>query len=301
MTIDDLLAELRRAWRRLLLGAVLGALLGVAAALVLPSWYRATVVVAPAADIAQGAGGLSSLASRFGGLASMAGIDLGAASTDREAITLETLRGHTFLVDFVRRRDLLVPLFAGRAFDAASRKWDIDPSVYDVADERWLKPDPDSGDPVPSDFKVHKRFSKRLYVDEDRRSGMIRISLEARSPVVAVEWINWLVADLNDYLRRKDIDEARRTIGFLEQQIRTTQVTEMQAIFYRLIEEQTKTLMLAQVRNEYALKVVDAPLVPDKPAQPNRVLLVALALLAGLALAALSVILRPMMRRRQVG
>ena len=59
--------------------------------------------------------------------------------------------------------------------------------------------------------------------------------------------------------------EARKTIGYLEQQIRGTKVLEMQGIFFRLIEEQTKTLMLAQVRDEYTLKIVDAPIVPDTP------------------------------------
>ena len=101
--------------------------------------------------------------------------------------------------------------------------------------------------------------------------------------------------------RRKDTDEARRTIGYLQEQIGSTPVNEMQAIFYRLIEEQTKTLMLSRVRDEYALKIVDPPLVPDRPAFPNRVLLAALAAIGGLAVALLSILLLPARRARRSG
>ena len=292
MTLTEFLAQLRAHWGRLLVGAVAGTVVGAAVAFVLPSYYRAAVVLAPAADVSQGAGALSSLASRFGGIASIAGIDLGASGADRSAVTLETLRGHTFLVDFAKRRELVVPLFAGRSWDPATGKWDIDPGIYDVARKSWVKKAWLPGDPEPSDYRIYKRLSKQLYVDEDRRSGMIRVAIESRSPGASAVWVTNLVSDLNNYLRRKDIADARRTIGYLQEQIRATQVTEMQGIFFRLVEEQTKTLMLAQVRDEYALKVVDAPLVPDKPAQPNRVLLIALTALAGFALAAITIFLQ---------
>jgi hypothetical protein len=96
-----------------------------------------------------------------------------------------------------------------------------------------------------------------------------------------------MAADLNDYLRKQDSEEARRTLDYLQREISQTQVREMQNIFYRLIEEQTKTLMLARVRPEYALKVVDPPVVPDRPAWPSPLVTAAFGALAGAALTVL--------------
>jgi hypothetical protein len=301
VTLAELLGLCRAHWLRLLAGLVLGAGAGAVAGFVLPSWYRAALVLAPAAELTQSAGGLASLASRFGGLASIAGIDLGASSTDRSAVTLETLRGHKFLVDFAKRRELVVPLLAGSGYDPVAKKWSIDPRVYDEKAGAWQWRGLLNRRKEPTDFEIYKKLSKRIYVDEDRKNGMIRMAVEARSPVAAAEWASLLVRDLNDYLRRKDTEEAKRTIGYLEQQIRQTPVAEMQSIFYRLIEEQTKTLMLAQVRDEYALKLVDPPLVPDRPAFPNRVLLFALGGIGGAALAFLTVLLFPSRNVRRTG
>ncbi len=296
MTLAELVRLCQFHWKRLLLGLLIGLGGGAAAGMVLPSWYRAEFVLAPAAELSQSAGGLASLASRFGGLASIAGVDLGATSTDRSAMTLETLRGHTFLVDFAKRRGLVIPLLAGQSYNPATKVWTVDQSIYDERTRQWQWRGLLTKRKEPTDFEIYKKFSKRVFIDEDRKSGMIRMAVEARSPQLAADWANLLVRDLNDYLRRKDTDEARRTIGYLQEQIGSTPVNEMQAIFYRLIEEQTKTLMLSRVRDEYALKIVDPPLVPDKPAFPNRVLLAALGALGALALALVTVLLWPSRR-----
>lgn len=62
------------------------------------------------------------------------------------------------------------------------------------------------------------------------------------------------MADLNQVMKQKDIDEAQRNIAYLKVQLEKTSVADMQTVFYKLIEEQTKTLMLAEVNQEYVLK-----------------------------------------------
>jgi LPS O-antigen subunit length determinant protein (WzzB/FepE family) len=53
-------------------------------------------------------------------------------------------------------------------------------------------------------------------------------------------------------------------------------------MLFSLIEEQTKTLMLANVREEYVFKTVDPAVVPERKSKPMRVFIVILtALLSG--------------------
>ena len=62
------------------------AIIAIIFALLIPDTYRAEALVAP--DDSDRAGGLSSLAAQYGGLAGLAGIDLADQSVDRTALAL---------------------------------------------------------------------------------------------------------------------------------------------------------------------------------------------------------------------
>lgn len=283
--------------RSLLVGTclVVGTLAGALAAWYLPSYFRAQMTLAPAADLASasGPGGLGSLASQFGGVASLAGINLGASGTDRSTVTLETLRGQGFLVDFARRRGLVVPLFAARGVDPASGEILINGRVYDAATQQWHRSMLFNTRPEPTDSEVFRKMSRFFKVAQDRKTGIVTLTVDSRSPRYAFDWATMLVADLNDFLRQRDSEEAKITLRYLDKQIAETQVQDMRQIFYKLVEEQTKTLMLAQVRKEYALKVIDPALVPDRPVWPGKVATVAIGALGGLSLGLLLAMLFP--------
>jgi hypothetical protein len=287
----ELVRLLTAHWKRHLIAMLVFGVFGYFVAARLPAYYRTQLVLAPAAQLSADTGGLGGLASRIGGLASVAGIQLGAARVDRETITLETLRGPTFLIGFAQRRALVLPLFAGKSYDPSKGEWQLDPKIYDVKKGTWTPEAWARGNSGPSDADIFKEISQRISVEEDRRTGIIRVSVESRSPIVAVQWASTIIEDLNNYVRDKDVQEAKKTLEYLQQQVGTTQVSEMRSIFFALIEEQTKTLMLAHARPEYALKVIDSPVLPDKPSWPRRRLLAALAALAGLALATASVLI----------
>ena len=71
----------------------------------------------------------------------------------------------------------------------------------------------------------------------------------------------------------------------------------MQNVFYQLIEEQTKTLMLAEVKDEYAFKVIDPPVVPEEKVGPKRALICILSILLGGMLGVAIVLIRYVSRR----
>ena len=66
----------------------------------------------------------------------------------------------------------------------------------------------------------------------------------------------------------------------------------MQTIFYQLIEEQTKTMMLTEVTEEYVLKTIDPPNVPDEKDGPKRALICVLGTMFGGVLSVLIVLIR---------
>ena len=63
-------------------------------------------------------------------------------------------------------------------------------------------------------------------------------------------------------------------------------------MFAELIEQQTKTVMLASASDEYVFQVIDPPVAPELKSEPQRALICALGVLLGGMLAVVLVLVR---------
>ncbi|TON98888.1 LPS O-antigen length regulator, partial [Vibrio parahaemolyticus] len=79
-----------------------------------------------------------------------------------------------------------------------------------------------------------------------------------------------------------------------------TAVADMQSTFYKLIEEQTKSLMLAEVQEEFIFKVVDPAVVPELEDGPKRALICVLGTLLGGMLGVAIVLVRFAFRKEDI-
>ena len=237
-------------------------------ALSLPNVYRAEALLAP--NEGSGASALSSLAAQYGGLASLAGINLSSGNNDKTAVGLAILQSQQFISDFVVRRELLVPLMAASGWNEDTGELEIDDSVFDSSTNSWVRKPNKHGNIVPSGQEAFRQFREILSVNQDRRSGMVRIGVEHYSPAIAAQWVTWLVEDANRALMSQDVREAEQAIKYLREQVEITSLATLQSVFFKLIEEQTKTVLLAKVSDEYFLKTIDPAIAPEERARPNR-------------------------------
>ena len=252
---------------------------GVLYALSQPNTYKAEAVLASAND--NKSGGLAGMAAQFGGLASLAGINLGGGGTDSKAMALAVLQSRQFINAFINKYDLLVPLMAGEKWSESTDTLVLDPEIYDPETKTWLREVEPGKSPIPTDWEAYKEFKKLIAVSESKDNGLVTLSITHLSPTIAKQWVDWLVTDLNAWVKKESLDETRRNIGYLEEQIKKTSISDMQSVFYQLIEEQTKNLMLAQVQDEFAFKTIDPAVVPEEKAGPKRALICVLAVLLG--------------------
>lgn len=255
----DLIAAWLLLWRYrylVLLCSALCAALAIVIALSLTPVFRASVVVTEVQDSRMGA--ISGLTSQLGGLASLAGVNLGGAGgSNREARAV--LESRHLVEEFVRRNDLARVLL------------------------------PKSKQP-PSLWLAVERFRESaLQIHDDKLKGTITISVDWPDPVVATHWANEFVALANESVRARAIEESTRSISYLNEQLPKTDVVEVRRAMFGLLENETKTLMLAHARTEYAVTVVDPAVVPEHRISPKRTLMVivggALGLFIGAALA----------------
>lgn len=254
------------------------AIISLIVALNLPDIYRSDTLLAPAGSQQQSPiGALGQL----GGLASLAGINIGEPSVDKTALALEILRSRDFIGRFIEKYDLFVPLMASKEWDLKSNKLVIDDDIYNESTKTWVREVSPPLKPKPSLQEAYEKFLELMQIQQSKDNGMVTLSIEHYSPYIAQEWVSLLITELNLFMKRRDMQEAQRSMSYLEQQLKETQVEELRSVLFQLIEEQTKTLMLTQVTDEYAFKVIDPPIVSEKKAKPSRALICILSTLFG--------------------
>ena len=262
----------------------------IAFALSKPDVYKASILLAPASS--DSAGGMGALAGQFGGLASLAGISLGGGGTDKTALALEIIKSRAFLETFIIKHELLVPLMASENWDRATDSLVIDKELYDSKNKKWLREASYPKKSEPSSWEAYKEFLKLLSITQDKATSLVTIDVGFYSPEVAKQWLILLVNDVNDFMREKDEKETQSSIDYLTKQLEKTEVSAMETVFYQLIEEQTKNMMLTKVSAEYVLKTIDPAQVPEKKSGPKRALIVVLGTILGGILSVLIVLIR---------
>lgn len=245
-----LYALLESRWKFLLGATLFGAALAAGVALLMQPIYRAEVVIAPKT---QGPGALNSLSEELGGLAALAGVELGDAS-DRKEESIATLGSRGFARDFIAAEKLMPVLFEER-WDARAGRWREDVKV----------PTLEAG--------VKKFTDDVRAITEDRKSGLITLTVEWNDAEASARWANRMVDTLNERLRARAISEAERNTEYLNQELLKTSVVELRQAIYRLIQEQVNNAMLANVQRDYAFRVIDPAVPPETRARPKRTLM----------------------------
>lgn len=278
--ITDLIAGFRSyQWRLVSIVAVMTGI-GVLYSYLATPIYESEIVLMPVAD-EDAAGGAQALMSQLGGLAAIAGLSGNSSSNStHEAIAI--LKSRSFTEGFMKDLDLL-PVLYQNDWDAESKTWTKG-----------------TGEEVPTYIKAYKLWDREVRtVQSQDDTGLVIIKINWRDPEVAAVWANELVSRLNAHLRNRAAKEAERTIAYLKAQLAKTSILEVEQGIYDLLENELKRLMITNIREEYAFKVIDAavPSTADDHIRPNRPMIVGLSFFAGLFFSAVYCLALQLKRR----
>jgi uncharacterized protein involved in exopolysaccharide biosynthesis len=248
---NDLVQLIKLLWRNrwIIIGStVVGGGIAVFLALSATPTFRAEATVT---EVTNGQlGGAASLANQFGGLASLVGVNLsGLNNNGREAQAL--LKSRRLCEEFVVRNKLIPILYPPPAKQ---------PTMW---------------------MAVKHLRDDIVQIRDDKRAGLTIVAVTWKDPVVAARWANEFVGLANELMRARDITDSQSSIDYLNKQITTVSEVEVKKVMYGLIESETKTLMLANSRKEYALTVVDPAVAPELKFAPRRTLMTLLGLVLG--------------------
>ena len=151
--------------------------------------------------------------------------------------------------------------------------------IWDAETQAWLVTSEQEDE--PTEQKAIESFKACLTVDEDKKSGLITLSISWKDPEVAAQWANDLVKQLNEQLREQAIADSKKRVGYLEQELAKTTLQDMRAVLYNLLESEKQKAMLANVNEDFALEVIDPAVAPKTRENPKRKLIVALGGVCG--------------------
>ena len=233
--------------------------------------YDAVIVISPVTSTSEkslGGGALGSL----GGLAALAGMSLGSDSKKNES--LATLQSEALMQRYIRENNLM-PIFYEDKWDARSGKWKVtDPKK------------------VPTLWKATQFFKDIRTVSPDNKTGMVTLKIRWKDADLAAKWANGLVKMTNDYEREAAITESDRNIAYLTQQAAGTDVLGIKQAIYNLLQSEISKNMIARGTPEYAFKVVDPALMPERAAFPQKKIWVLAAFFGSFMLTVLGVLAR---------
>lgn len=267
-----------RKWLIVIL-TIVAAISSVAFALSRPNIYTASALLSPSE---QSGSGISGLMKQYGGLASLAGISIPQSQDgSRAQLAIQLLKSRAFIGDFVERHAVLPELMAVKSWDIVSGDLTYDPKIFDDNTGTWVRDVEFPQTAQPSRLEAFKEFMEIMEVKEDPRTGYVLLSVDHMSPEIAAKWVALLIKDINNVVKAQEVDEAKKSIDYLKEQAEATALRELQAVFFELIQSQTETVMLAEVRQEYVFKTIDPPFIPEEKSGPNRALICIIGTLIG--------------------
>ena len=212
----------------------------------------------------------SNQSSLIGGLLGTSGVTNLSSSQLTTEEAAATLASRRFLENYIIKYDLLQILF---------------PDSWDNDKEDWIS----DIDEIPTIFDGYSILSDSLKISYDKSLMTAELILHDKNNVATV--LNGLIFEVNTYLRNKAILESGENISFLQKEISKTQLADSKDMLYRLVEQQTQSIMLANTRKDFAFGVIDPAIEPIHPAGPNRKLIVIIATLLGFLLSTLTAFL----------
>ncbi|MBF0622778.1 MAG: hypothetical protein HQL54_12725 [Magnetococcales bacterium] len=237
--------------------------------LIVPKEYAAKVLMEPVS-----VGGEDQKASGLGQLSALQGLSalpLGMSATSKHS-AMAVFSSQQFLGAFLAQEKILPDLYPDR-FDPATKQWQ-------------------EAEPTP--FMSANLFLKKVMsLTEDRNTGLVTLSIRWVDRNKAVFWANTLVERINKYLREVAIQEAQSSLEYLKQAYQKTDVIALHQAITKLLESQMQKVMLANIRKEYAFKVLDAALLPPKGSyiHPRPIVYPLLSFLIGLCVAGFQVVI----------
>ncbi len=266
-------------------------IVGIIYSLSLPNIYESKALLAP---LGESSSLMSGALSQYSGLAGLAGINLPTGennSNHKKAI--ELMNSLNFFEKNIMPKIFLPDLMALESWDDKNNTIIYDDSIFQKDSNTWVRDFSYPQKLIPSaqeSFEVFK--GDNLSISEDKKTGYVAFSIKHQSPLIAKQWVQIIVEEVNSFYRQKDKEQSEKAIIYLNKQMTNTSLSEIRQVTASLLEKEIQKLTLVEANKDYVFEYVYPPSVMEKKSEPNRSQIVILSSLLGAFLSIIIVLLR---------
>lgn len=273
--------------RRKMIGWIVAttAVLMIILSLFMTNIYQAKAIIIPVTIRESGGMGnasLAALASQIGGLP---GISTPSTATSSEIVGL--LNSNVLRERMIRQHNLLPIMFPDQ-WDVRQKNWKksvfagLNPFKTNskTLSKNARKKNPDE----PDIWDALRMLDNMVKVNRNLKDNTITIYVDFSDPDMAARIAECYLLTLTDYMSSETKRVAATNRKYLEEQLGSTADPIIKQKTYNMIAEQIETGMMAEVKENFAFKVIDPPLAPDRKIKPKRSKMVLISIFISLIL-----------------
>lgn len=246
-------------------------------ALSLPNIYTSKAILTPASQE-------NSLSSRLGGLSalgSMAGLSLPSDSSSKSQEAIQRIQSFEFFSTYFLPNIKLENIMSVKKWIPEKNLLVYDEDEFDKNSNNWVRVITYPKQIKPSPQEAFKTYKEIISVYEDKKTSFVTISIDHKSPIIAKEWLDIVIYQINESMRKIDAEIAQNSVNYLNEVSKSTNFKSLKEAIVKLLEDQMQTIMLTASSEAYIFKVIDSPIVSEERSKPKRVLMVILATILG--------------------
>ena len=257
-------------------------ILSIIIALYIPNIYQSKAILAPVNN--EGSNPLS--ASRYGAVASMAGISLSSESGDLSVEAIERIGSYQFFVNqflpFIKIEDLM----AAWKWDPETNKIIYKTKLFNATNNKWK-----DESLIPSSQEAYKTYKEIISISRDQKTNFVTITIQHVSPLVAKEWLSKIILEINESMKIQEREKVIKSIDFLNAQMEVANYSEIKEAISYLLKEQMQTQMRVESSDDFIFSYIESPIAPERKFKPSRSLICVMGFFIGLIISILYVLI----------
>ena len=144
---------------------------------------------------------------------------------------------------------------------------------------------------APNAARLAQTLSSNLSVSEDKKNGMLKLSMESAKPKLASDLMLALIRETDGFLKERFVISGSDALRFYQQKISKARSREHREALAKLIAIEEQKLMLATRGGPFVVEIMMGPDQSLRPTSPKSSLVLALGLVLGLFLGAAVVLI----------
>ena len=247
---------------------IFSALLSLFIAIKTPNMYSSSILLAPSNSIENN----SVYSGSISAVQSISPFNL-SPNQSKSVEAVERIRSLDFFSDYFLPNIALEDLMAVKEWSAEVNQLTYDESIFDDASKEWVRSVSFPLTRIPSDQEAYQYYKKLISINEDKKTSFITITITHASPIIAKDWLDLIVVNINESMREADKELANNAIAFLNIEAAKTNFSTLKESITNLHESQMQTYMLASVNKDYVFRIIDSAVIPEYKSYPDRSLM----------------------------